>query len=92
MNPCAVCGHSRNTHLGHNNSCYDCNGCRQYVDNRIDVVNMIGRLDRVLSEMKIMAINANLYDATDLQTLKHHAEDCVGLGNHVLELLRVKGK
>jgi hypothetical protein len=27
-------------------------------------------------------------DAADRQTVKHHAEDCIGLGNKVLEILK----
>lgn len=46
----------------------------------------IGLLDRMLSELKELALDPAL-DAADRQTVKHHAEDCVGLGNRVLEIL-----
>jgi hypothetical protein len=49
----------------------------------------IGRLDRALSELKVLA-QSDL-DEADLQTVKHHAEDCVGLGTRVLEMIRERG-
>lgn len=47
----------------------------------------IGILDRMLSELKELALDPAL-DAADEQTVKHHAEDCIGLGNKVLDLLK----
>lgn len=44
--------------------------------------NVIGRLDRVLSEF-LDLYNQNL-DEPDRQTLKHHADDLVGVGNSML--------
>lgn len=49
----------------------------------------IGKLDRCLSELKLHALNP-LLDEADIQTIKHHAEDCVGLGNRVLEILKAR--
>lgn len=49
----------------------------------------IGRLDRALSELKVLA-QSDL-DEADLQTVKHHAEDCVGLGTRVLEIIKRRG-
>lgn len=51
-------------------------------------IQTIGLLDRALSELKILALS-NL-DAADIQTVKHHAEDCIGLGNRVLQILESK--
>ncbi len=48
--------------------------------------NMIGRLDRLLSELIDFAKN-EVYDKPDEQTLKHHAEDMIGAGNKILELM-----
>jgi hypothetical protein len=50
------------------------------------VATVIGLLDRCLSELKILAQHPQL-DESDIQTVKHHAEDCIGLGNRVLEIL-----
>lgn len=50
----------------------------------------IGELDRRLSELKLLALDSRL-DQADYQTLKHHAEDCVGLGTRVLEILKERG-
>ena len=47
-----------------------------------------GALDRVISEMKIHAKRAEeggfAYDEADVQTLKHHAEDMIAMGEYVL--------
>lgn len=51
-------------------------------------IRTIGLLDRALSELKILALSD--LDAADIQTVKHHAEDCVGLGNRVLDILKGK--
>lgn len=50
-----------------------------------DVVQTIGTLDQCLSRLKILA-KSDL-DAADRQTVKHHAEDCILLGRHVLDIL-----
>ncbi len=44
---------------------------------------MIGQLDRLLSEMMLAAKDPQL-DEADRQTLKHHADDLIGVGNAVL--------
>ncbi len=58
---------------------------------------MIGRLDRILSEMIAAAqiVNSNtlemtIMDSMNTQTLKHHAEDMIGAGKKILELI-IKG-
>lgn len=56
--------------------------------NRKDFDLMIGRLDRILSEMIAESMRCDL-DSMDLQTLKHHAEDMIGAGNHILKNLKV---
>lgn len=53
-------------------------------------IQTIGLLDRALSELKILALSD--LDAADLQTVKHHAEDCIGLGNRVLQILAERAK
>lgn len=55
--------------------------------NTIDVVKLIGTLDRCISEMLVMASNLEHYDLADQQTLKHHAEDAIAAGQKVLQLL-----
>jgi hypothetical protein len=49
------------------------------------VVAGIGLLDRALSELKVLALGS--LDEADRQTVKHHAEDCIGLGWRVLQIL-----
>ncbi len=56
---------------------------------RIDVVHLIGTLDRCISEMIVMADDIASYDEPDRQTLKHHAEDAVLAGKAVLKKLGV---
>jgi hypothetical protein len=51
-------------------------------------IRTIGLLDRALSELKLLALSD--IDAADIQTVKHHAEDCIGLGNRVLQILESK--
>ena len=46
---------------------------------------LIGRLDRMVSEMMVAAKSTTL-DAADRQTLKHHAEDVIAAGQRVLEI------
>ena len=46
----------------------------------------IGRLDRVLSEMHSYSKDINL-DIQNRQTLKHHAEDMIGLGEKIIKRL-----
>ncbi len=53
-----------------------------------------GRLDRLLSEMKIHAKRLDIkgqvtYDEADIQTLKDHAEDMVAMGVYVLYKVEV---
>ena len=52
-----------------------------------------GRLDRIISEMKVHAKrllikNQVTYDEADVQTLKHHAEDMVAMGEYVLDNIK----
>lgn len=44
----------------------------------------IGRLDRALSE--VLALVNDPLDPVDWQTLKHHADDLIGVGNKLLDL------
>jgi hypothetical protein len=47
---------------------------------------MIGRLDRLLSEFLVACADPSI-DEADRQTLKHHADDLVGVGNAGLKKL-----
>src|SRR5688572_30058428 len=47
----------------------------------------IGRLDRCLSEF--FGLFSAGIDEPDRQTLKHHADDLIGVGNAVLEKLKL---
>lgn len=49
---------------------------------------MIGRLDRLLSEFLIHASDETL-DEADIQTIKHHADDLIGVGKAALRRLGV---
>lgn len=46
---------------------------------------MIGKLDRLLSEFLIAA--ESQLDEADRQTLKHHADDLIGVGTAALKKL-----
>src|SRR6185436_9412117 len=48
---------------------------------------MIGRIDRLLSEVVIAAEDRRL-DCADRQTLKHHADDLIGVGGEALRKLK----
>jgi hypothetical protein len=54
---------------------------------------MIGRLDRILSEFLIEAARAARadLDEADRQTLKHHADDLIGVGKKALGLMKGAG-
>lgn len=54
----------------------------------IDV--LIGRLDRLLSEF-LLAAEGPLDDA-DHQTIKHHADDLIGVGHAALKRLTAAGR
>lgn len=56
----------------------------------IRVVESIGTLDRVLSELLVLAGREDL-DEVDAQTLKHHADDLIGVGKKALEILAERG-
>lgn len=51
---------------------------------------MIGRLDRLLSEF-LLAAEGPL-DGPDYQTVKHHADDLIGVGNAALKRLQATGR
>lgn len=48
----------------------------------------IGRLDRLLSEFLLLAKTP--LDEADHQTIKHHAEDLIGVGNAALAAIGEK--
>ena len=52
--------------------------------------SMIGRLDRLLSEFLVAAEGP--LDEADRQTMKHHADDLIGVGQAALEKLRTRSK
>lgn len=47
---------------------------------------MIGQLDRMLSEF-LHVVRTTDFDEPDRQTLKHHADDLIGVGKAALEAL-----
>jgi len=49
----------------------------------IDFNQMIGNLDRLLSEF-LQATEAPELDEVDAHTLKHHADDLIGVGQKAL--------
>jgi len=51
--------------------------------------SMIGRLDRLLSEFLIEA-RKEVIDEPNRQTLKHHADDLIGVGKAALKALGVE--
>lgn len=51
---------------------------------------MIGRLDRLLSEM--MEAKRGTLDLADKQTLKHHAEDMIACGQSILRSISPDGQ
>lgn len=51
------------------------------------VDRLIGRADRILSEYLVLAEDPRL-DAADRQTLKHHADDFIGVGYAALKRLK----
>ena len=59
-----------------------------YPTMRSTIQETTGRLDRLISEMKIHAkriASGHIgYDEADRQTLKHHAEDMIAMGQYVL--------
>lgn len=57
----------------------------------IDFNQMIGNLDRMLSEFLHAVENPDL-DQVDAHTLKHHADDLIGVGNHALKKLAERGE
>jgi hypothetical protein len=50
----------------------------------------IGRLDRVLSEFLRACERPNL-ECVDAMTLRHHADDLIGVGTKALEVLKERG-
>jgi hypothetical protein len=52
---------------------------------------MIGKLDRGLSEF-LHACEDPLLDAVNAHTLKHHADDLIGVGTHALKKLADRGE
>lgn len=53
---------------------------------------IIGKLDRILSEFMLLTSDENykIRDEANTQTIKHHADDLIGVGNKVLENLKTK--
>ena len=54
----------------------------------VEMLNLIGKLDRVISEVMVLAGKREQLDEPDRQTLKHHADDMRLAGEKVLEMLR----
>lgn len=55
-----------------------------------DTNSTIGRLDRCLSELLLLTECPTL-DTADARTLKHHADDLIGVGQKALENLKTRG-
>lgn len=51
----------------------------------------IGQLDRLLSKVKVWSKDETI-DEANRQTLKHHADDLIGVGNKMLEILEPSKK
>ena len=62
---------------------------KQVTETVADVNGTIGRLDRLLSEF--LLLTEKPIDEADAQTLKHHADDLIGVGNAALNKLRKRG-
>jgi hypothetical protein len=54
---------------------------------KLDERIVTGQMDRSISEMIEIAHNLDLYDQVTEQTLKHHAEDMILAGKHILKQL-----
>ena len=52
---------------------------------KVNMVLCIGNLDRILSEMLIVSKDLGSYDAADIKTLEHHAEDMAGAAKVILD-------
>lgn len=52
------------------------------------IVQDIGRLDRILSEL--LLIDLQSLDLADQATMKHHAEDMIGAGIKLLKDMKAK--
>ncbi len=57
----------------------------------MDFNNMIGSLGRLLSAFLLFTESPKL-DEVDAQTLKHHADDLIGVGTHALKKLAQRGR
>lgn len=69
---CAMCKHVQDG---------DC-----HVRETTSLESTVGRLDRLISEMKVWAkrVEADELDEADVQTVKHHAEDMAAMARYVL--------
>lgn len=96
MRPCSVC--KDREALPDWDTCQLCTGMAVRAFERVSrspgpfkpvtlVLNtVIGQLDRDLSEFLHLTEDPEL-DAVDAHTLKHHADDLIGVGNKALETL-----
>ncbi len=57
----------------------------------LDFNQMIGGIDRMLSEF-LHAVEDPALDEVNAHTLKHHADDLIGVGNHALKKLADRGE
>lgn len=64
---------------------------KKFVAPAINLNEAIGRLDRALSEVLYLAQEDGL-DAVDAMTLRHHADDCIGVGNKLLDIFEERAK
>lgn len=64
------------------------NACESRLESRKRFDLMIGQLDRLLSEFLVAADERGM-DEADRQTIKHHADDLIGVGSAALKRLGV---
>jgi hypothetical protein len=65
-------------------------GLKELKPKALGINEVIGQLDRSLSEFLHLTEEPGL-DVIDAQTLKHHADDLIGVGTKALENLRERG-
>lgn len=93
---CVFCGGSDFGDIGDGVSCTNCGTMVHVYEQKPNMLwkdipklesidLMIGRLDRLLSEFLIAAKHPK--DEADRQTLKHHADDLIGVGKAALKHL-----
>lgn len=89
MKIACTCGHLDQVHSVEQVGKCNMPGCHclKLVDKKVKSFDsMIGRLDRLLSEF-LIAAKSDLDDA-DRQTIKHHADDLIGVGHAAIDAIK----